>query len=103
MSNATNTAGGMASAPAPALTPRREVWLALKSNRGAMAALAIIILLTILCAILAPVLAPHDYTTQNVDIALQQPAGAEGCSSTYSLGTNALGRDLLSRRINGAR
>ncbi len=71
MSNATNTAGTIA--PTPVLTPRREVWLSLKGNRGAMAAL-ILILLVILCAILAPLLAPHDYRAQNVDNRLD-PAG----------------------------
>jgi len=102
MSNATETAGTIAAKPAPVLTPRREIWLSLKSNRGAMVALAII-LLTILCAILAPVLAPHDYTIQNVDIALQPPAWAEGGSATYLLGTDGIGRDILSRIIYGAR
>jgi dipeptide transport system permease protein len=102
MSNATNTAGAVAPKPAPVLTPGREVWLSLRSNRGAMAALTII-LLTILCAILAPVIAPHDYTAQNVDIALQPPAWAEGGSSTYILGTDGIGRDILSRILYGAR
>jgi dipeptide transport system permease protein len=101
MTNATNAAGAVAAKPAPVLTPAREVWLSLRSNRGAMAALTII-LLTILCAILAPVIAPHDYTAQNVDIALQPPAWAEGGSSTYILGTDGIGRDILSRILYGA-
>jgi|UPI000488A449 dipeptide transport system permease protein len=101
MSNATNTAGTIASAPAPVLTPRREVWLSLKSNRGAMVALTIILLL-VLCAILAPLLAPHDYTAQNVDIALTPPAWEEGGSWTYVLGTDGIGRDMLSRLIYGS-
>jgi dipeptide transport system permease protein len=102
MTNATNTAGTVAPKPAAVLTPGREVWLSLKSNRGAMVALAII-LLTIFCAILAPVLAPHDYTTQNVDLALTPPAWAEGGSATYMLGTDGIGRDILSRIIYGSR
>jgi dipeptide transport system permease protein len=101
MSNATNTAGTIAPVPAPVLTPRREVWLSLKANRGAMAAL-ILILLVILCAILAPLLAPHDYRAQNVDIALTPPAWDEGGSWTYVLGTDGLGRDILSRLIYGS-
>jgi dipeptide transport system permease protein len=83
------------------LTPRREVWLSLKSNRGAMVALTIILLL-VLCAILAPLLAPHDYTAQNVDIALTPPAWEEGGSWTYVLGTDGIGRDMLSRLIYGS-
>ncbi len=101
MSNATNTAGTIAPAPPPVLTPRREVWLSLKANRGAMAAL-ILILLVILCAILAPLLAPHDYRAQNVDIALTPPAWDEGGSWTYVLGTDGLGRDILSPLIYGS-
>jgi dipeptide transport system permease protein len=100
MSNAVNTAGTIA--PAPVLTPRREVWLSLKANRGAMVALTIIVLL-ILCAIFAPFLAPHDYAAQNVDISLTPPAWDEGGSATYILGTDGLGRDILSRIIYGSR
>ena len=102
MSNATNTAGAIAPTPTPApvLTPGREVWLSLKSNRGAMAAL-ILIVLVILCAIFAPFLAPHDFKAQNIDIALQRPAWDQGGSWTYVLGTDGLGRDILSRLIYG--
>jgi dipeptide transport system permease protein len=102
MSNATNTAGAIAPKPAPVLTPGREVWLSLKANRGAMAALTIIVLL-VLCAISAPLLAPHDYTAQNVDIALTPPVWEEGGSWTYVLGTDGIGRDILSRLIYGSR
>jgi dipeptide transport system permease protein len=101
MTNATNTAGAIAPAPAPVLTPRQEVWISLKGNRGAMVALIIIVLL-ILSAIFAPFLAPHDYTAQNVDIALQPPAWSEGGSWTHVLGTDGLGRDMLSRLIYGS-
>jgi dipeptide transport system permease protein len=101
MSNATNTAGTIAPKPAPVLTPRREIWLSLKSNRGAMAALTLIVLL-ILCAIFAPLIAPHDFAAQNVDIALTPPAWDDGGNSTYLLGTDGLGRDILSRLIYGS-
>jgi dipeptide transport system permease protein len=101
MSNVANTAGTIAPKPAPVLTPRREVWLSLKGNRGAMAALVLIVLL-ILCAICAPLIAPHDFAAQNVDIALTPPAWDEGGSWTYVLGTDGLGRDILSRLIYGA-
>ncbi|MDQ7247439.1 ABC transporter permease subunit [Dongia sedimenti] len=101
MSEAAKTAGTIVATPAPVLTPRREVWLSLKSNRGAMAAL-ILILLLILCAIFAPLLAPHDYAAQNVDIALTPPAWAEGGNSSFLLGTDGIGRDILSRLIYGS-
>jgi len=108
MSNVANTAGTPVGSPvgspghAPVLTPQREVWLSLKANRGAMAALTIILLL-VLCAIFAPWLAPHDYAAQNVDLALTHPAWDEGGTSTYVLGTDGLGRDILSRIIYGSR
>jgi len=104
MSNIANTAGTPTgtSGHAPVLTPRREVWLSLKANRGAMAALLVILAL-ILCAIFAPLLAPHDYAAQNVDLALTPPSWAEGGNSTYILGTDGLGRDILSRIIYGSR
>ena len=101
MSNATNTAGTIAAKPAPVLTPAREVWLSLKSNRGAMVALAVIVLL-ILCAIFASFLAPHDYRAQNVDLALLPPAWDEGGTWTHVLGTDGIGRDILSRLIYGS-
>ncbi len=101
MTNATNTAVAIAPKPAPVLTPGREVWLSLKSNRGAMVALAVIVLL-ILCAIFAPFLAPHDYRAQNVDLALLPPAWDEGGSWTHVLGTDGIGRDILSRLIYGS-
>jgi dipeptide transport system permease protein len=100
VSNAVNAAGAIA--PAPVLTPRREIWLSLKSNRGAMVALTIILLL-VLCAIFAPFLAPHDYAHQDTDILLTPPVWDEGGSSAYLLGTDGLGRDILSRIIYGSR
>lgn len=51
-----------------------------------------------LAALLAPVIAPHDPTTQNVANALASP-GADG----HLLGTDHLGRDVLSRLLYGAR
>lgn len=72
-------------------------WLSLKSNHMAMAGLAIIIAL-ITVAALAPCLAPHDPFVQDLGNRLQ-PLGAEG----HVLGTDSLGRDILSRLIYGAR
>ena len=45
----------------------------------------------------APILAPFDFRTQNVDLVLMPPGGA------HWFGTDELGRDLLSRTIYGAR
>jgi len=55
------------------------------------------------CALLAPVLAPHDPVEQDLAIRLTPPMWSLGGSSRHPLGTDALGRDLLSRIIYGAR
>jgi len=57
----------------------------------------VIILLLLITAAIPNVLAPHDPTTQNLRTILAQP------SSEHLLGTDSLGRDLLSRIIYGAR
>ena len=72
-------------------------WLTLRSNHMAMGGLAIIVLL-VAVAIFAPLLAPHDPYYQDLGNRLQ-PLGTEG----HILGTDSLGRDILSRLIWGAR
>jgi peptide/nickel transport system permease protein len=57
----------------------------------------VVVGLLVLLALFAPVLAPHDYTKLDVDHRMQGP------SATYWLGTDNLGRDLLSRLMLGAR
>jgi ABC-type dipeptide/oligopeptide/nickel transport system permease subunit len=68
----------------------------IKSNKLAAISL-IIILLFCFCAIFAPFVAPHDPTLQNYDNVRAKP------SSEHLLGTDELGRDVLSRIIYGAR
>ena len=68
----------------------------LLKNKAAMVG-AIILILLIGCAILAPVIAPYSYSFQNLDL------GASPLSSEHLLGTDILGRDLLSRILYGAR
>jgi dipeptide transport system permease protein len=84
------------------LTPRREVWLAMRANPGAMAGLIVIIAL-ILCAIFADVIAPHSPIEQFRQNFRQPPAWQEGGSWMFPLGTDDLGRCLLSRIIHGTR
>jgi peptide/nickel transport system permease protein len=57
----------------------------------------VIIVLMVLMATFAPWLAPYDPNLTNLPEALQQP------SKTHLLGTDALGRDTLSRIIYGSR
>jgi dipeptide transport system permease protein len=103
-----------ASAPAPRPAPRpaqkraappspaREVWLSMRANKGAMAGLAVIVLL-VLTAVFADWIAPHSPIEQFRQNFLQPPAWAEGGSWEFVLGTDDVGRDLLSRIIYGSR
>ena len=65
-------------------------------NRAAMIG-GITILILIILAIFAPLIAPYSYSYQNLDI------GASPPSVEHLLGTDVLGRDLLSRLLYGAR
>jgi peptide/nickel transport system permease protein len=56
-----------------------------------------------LAAVFAPWIVPHDPNAQNLALRLHSPAWLEGGSWTHPLGTDQLGRDLLSRVIVGAR
>ena len=55
------------------------------------------------CAILAPVVAPHDPAEQNLVSILLPPAWAPGGDPAFPLGTDSLGRCVLSRLIFGSR
>ncbi len=72
-----------------------EVWRRLRKNKVAVVSLVVIVLL-ILVAILAPVLAPYSYEVQDTNRPL------EGSSPDHLLGTDRLGRDILSRLMYGA-
>jgi dipeptide transport system permease protein len=71
-------------------------------NRGALAA-TIVFLLIAFCALFAPWLAPYDPIEQFRDHMLVPPAWNERGSWQFLLGTDELGRDILSRLMYGAR
>jgi len=54
-------------------------------------------------ALLAPILAPHDPAEQDLEARLVPPFWAAEGTSRHPLGTDALGRDLLSRIVYGSR
>jgi len=83
-------------------SPLREFCRAFARNRGALAALLLLALLVV-CALLAPWLAPFDPAAQHRGFLLAPPAWLEGGQARFLLGTDELGRDLLSRLIHGAR
>lgn len=62
-----------------------------------------IVLVIGLCAVFAPYLAPHDPNEQNLVSTLLPPVWVEGGDASFLLGTDSLGRDVLSRLIYGAR
>ncbi len=64
---------------------------------------AAIIAVLIFAALFAPLLAPYSPTAQSLPDKLQPPAWLEGGSAKYLLGTDTLGRDVLSRLLYGAR
>jgi peptide/nickel transport system permease protein len=76
-------------------TAKPSVWRTLLRDRVGMAG-AIMVALVIFSAILAPLLAPHDPTEIFTGYRLQPP------SPYFPLGTDELGRDLLSRALFGA-
>jgi dipeptide transport system permease protein len=79
-----------------------EFWHYFSQNRGAVVGLVVFVLL-ILVAIFAPFIAPHDPSEQFRDNFLQPPAWEDGGSWQFILGTDDVGRDMLSRIIFGSR
>ena len=80
----------------------REFWIAFSANRGAVIGLAVVVVLLLL-ALFAPCIAPHAPDLTNSAVFLKPPAWQQGGSWQYPLGTDAIGRDILSRLIHGAR
>lgn len=72
------------------------------ANRLAMAS-AVVVVLFVLMAVLAPFVAPHDPNETDLFRRMQPPAWLPGGEWSYVLGCDALGRDILSRIIYGAR
>jgi len=90
---------------AEALAPPRpivEFWRAFRENRGAVAGLVVVVLI-VLAAIFAPLLAPHSPIEQFRDFARRPPPFFKDGDWRFPLGTDAVGRDMLSRLIFGAR
>ncbi|EQM70901.1 ABC transporter permease subunit [Pseudomonas tohonis] len=83
-------------------SPMKEFWRAFSHNKGAVGGLAFMVIILI-CALFAPWIAPYDPSEQFRDALLTPPAWLEGGQWQFVLGTDELGRDLLSRLIHGAR
>ena len=80
----------------------QELWRAFAHNKGAVVGLFFMLIVGLL-AIFAPWAAPHSPIEQYREHFLQSPVWSTGGSARFLLGTDELGRDLLSRLIYGAR
>ncbi|MFN8514743.1 MAG: ABC transporter permease [Chloroflexia bacterium] len=73
-----------------------DAWRRFKRNKAAIAGLVFIVAVALI-AIFAPLIAPYHYAAIDIRAVSQKPGG------NYILGTDTLGRDMLSRLIYGAR
>ncbi len=89
------------SAPVP-MTPLQEVWHYFKRNKGAVVGLVYVVIVLFI-AIFANWIAPYNPAEQFRDALLAPPAWQEGGSMAHLLGTDDVGRDVLSRLMYGAR
>ena len=87
--------------PAPA-APLRAFWQSFAENRGAVMGLALLASI-FLIGLFASFIAPYSPLEQYRDAVRAPPVWAEGGSWRFILGTDGLGRDMLSRLIYGAR
>lgn len=85
----------------PRKRPRLDV-TKLKHNLPVLLG-ALIVVVVIAAALLADVISPHDPSAQELSERLLPPSFMEGGHPEYVLGTDYLGRDLLSRIIYGSR
>ena len=82
--------------------PWREFWMYFSENNGAVAGLLVFVLVCFV-ALTADWLAPHPPNEQFREHFLVPPFWQEGGSLEFPLGTDAVGRDILSRIMHGAR
>lgn len=89
------------SAPVP-MTPLQEFWHYFKRNKGAVVGLAYVVIVLFI-AIFANWIAPYNPAEQFRDSLLSPPVWQEGGSWAHLLGTDDVGRDVMSRLMYGAR
>lgn len=77
-------------------------WKALKKNKGAIISLYLLLCFLVI-ALLAPVFAPYNPNMIHEGQLAQPPVWMDGGSRQFILGTDDLGRDLLSRLVYGTR
>ena len=80
----------------PAPRPMARLWRRFSRNKGALFGLFVVFLI-VFASIFAEVLSPYDPVAQDFMLLMQRP------SAQHWLGTDSLGRDILSRMIYGSR
>jgi dipeptide transport system permease protein len=89
-------------APTTPPGPLLAFWRAFRENRGAVLGLAVVAII-VLTAIFANVLAPYSPIEVNKGFTKLPPIWVKGANPNFLLGTDAIGRDMLSRIMYGAR
>ena len=79
-----------------------EFWFYFSRNKGAVIGLAFFLVI-LFVAVFAPFVAPHSPSSQNRELLLLPPVFQDGGMWGHILGTDAVGRAILSRLIYGAR
>ena len=87
----------------PWYSPPRIAWALRQARRWPLVPLAMLVVLLVIPAALAPQVAPHDPLKGSLGNRLRPPMWQERGSAEYPLGTDKLGRDIFSRMIHGAR
>ena len=93
---------GEATPPVERRQDLRRLVRELVRNKAALVGLSILLVVTT-GAVLAPVISPADPLLQDVSVRLKPPTLEGGDGQAHLLGTDHLGRDILSRLIYGAR
>jgi dipeptide transport system permease protein len=91
-----------ADALAAHVSPLRDFWRSFSANKGAIGGL-VIVCAVLLLATFANQIAPYAPDLTDNSVFLVPPAWQRGGSSAHLLGTDAIGRDILSRLVFGAR
>ena len=101
MTDSANTPGVKLSDAAIRRQMLADFWFYFRQNRGAVVGMWVFLGLVIV-AVFAQLIAPHDPTQQYRDALLVPPVWQTGGRADFLLGTDAVGRDMLSRLIFGA-
>ncbi len=98
----TDTSPEVGYTPTTRLEMLAEFWHYFRQNRGALIGLVVFLTIVVI-AVFAPFFAPHMPNEQARDALLTPPVWQAGGDPRFLLGTDAVGRDILSRLIYGAR